>query len=442
MAANKMKNYYIFTKKCREFLANKSQLFITIYMGLTAFIAYSCMYAFRKPYTVAAFENLEIWGMNYKIVLVISQLVGYTMAKGLGIKFISEILPKNRAKYSLILIGFSLLSLFFFYVVPSPDNWPFMILNGLGLGMIYGIVFSFLEGRKITEILSAFLIISFIVSSGFMKTVGMLFLANNVHENLMPLLVGLIFFPIFLIAIYALSLAPFPSKDDEASRSQRQPMNGNERMSFLNKYGFGLFALIIVYILMTVFRDLRDNFSLEIWKELGITSTALFTQTELIISILIALNIGFGYTIKSNKNAFFVNHFFIILGCLLITFSTKSFLQNYTSPFWWVVISGLGVYMAYIPFNSVLFERLLAVLKEKANVGFLFYLADFCGYLGSILVLIYQNFSQKNVSYLKLITEMAIWLPIISIVLVMISLIFFNRKINKNVSKQGIVAIG
>lgn len=437
-----MKFLQKFTEKSREYLSKRSQLFITIYMGLAAFIAYSCMYAFRKPYTVAAFEGLEIWGINYKIVLVISQLIGYTMAKGLGIKFISEIKSENRAKFSLILICYSLLSLFFFYIVPSPDNWVFMILNGLGLGMIYGLVFSFLEGRKITEILSAFLIISFIVSSGFMKTVGKLFLINNVDENLMPLLVGLIFFPIFLLSIYALTLAPSPTKDDEVSRTPRQPMNGLERMRFLNKYGFGLFSLIIVYILMTVFRDLRDNFSLEIWKELGITSTTLFTQTELIIGIIIAINIGIGYAIKSNKNAFFANHFFIILGCLLITVSTKSFLQNYTSPFWWVVLSGLGVYMAYIPFNSVLFDRLLAVLKEKANVGFLFYLADFCGYLGSIVVLICQNYNQKNISYLQLITDMAIWLPIFSILLVIISLLFFTGRINNSISNKKRVAIG
>ncbi|MFW1466526.1 DUF5690 family protein, partial [Vibrio parahaemolyticus] len=44
--------------------------------------------------------------------------------------------------------------------------------------------------------------------------------------------------------------------------------------------------------------------------------------------------------------------------------------------------------MVYIPFNSVYFERLIATFRFTGNVGFLIYVADSFGYLGSVSVLV------------------------------------------------------
>ena len=77
-------------------------------------------------------------------------------------------------------------------------------------------------------------------------------------------------------------------------RSVRLPINFNNRKGFLENYGFGLIGLILVYILMTILRYIRD------------------------------------------------------------------------------------------------------VVKEKGNVGLLFYLADFRGYLATVFILIYQNFGTKK----------------------------------------------
>ncbi len=431
-----MSLYNIFSENLKQKLVMQSQFFVTIVLGIAAFSTYSCMYAFRKPFTVSLYYDVFLWEMNYKVVLVLAQLIGYTIAKGLGIKIISEITAADRPKYIIGMVLFAHLSLLLFALVPAPDNWPFMVLNGLGLGMVYGIVFSYLEGRKITEILCAFLIISFIVSSGFMKTIGNLLIINNINENWMPFCVGLIFLPIFLISVYALTLMPEPTPADEQNRTKRQPMNTSQRKTFLNKYGIGLFCIISVYILMTIFRDLRDNFSAEIWSELGENNSAIYTKTELIIGLVIALNIALGYRIKNNRLAFYTNHFFIILGCCIIFISTHSFLNHLTSPFWWMTLSGLGIYMAYIPFNGVLFDRLLAVLKEKANVGFLFYLSDFTGYLGSIAVMLYQNYAGITHSWLGLVTNLALWLPLVSIVFVLFSFLFFAEKINSKTSNH------
>ena len=59
--------------------------------GGAALLSYSLVYALRKPYTAAAFEDVEFFDMDYKVVVTISQIVGYVISKFMGIKLISEL---------------------------------------------------------------------------------------------------------------------------------------------------------------------------------------------------------------------------------------------------------------------------------------------------------------------------------------------------------------
>ena len=411
-------------------LQRQSQHFIAIYLGLAGFSTYFCMYAFRKPFTAADFQDISLWGINYKIILVIAQVLGYATAKGLGIKIVSEVLPPKRASYILWMIAFSGINLLCFALVPPPYNFIFLYFNGLGLGMVYGLVFSFLEGRQITEILGAGLAISFIVSSGIVKSIGKYFINIGVNEYWMPFLTGIIFFPLLLISVYALSLAPKPTQTDEKERSVRLPMNLVARKNFLKKYGLGLISLIIVYVLMTILRDIRDNFGVEIWREMGVINASIFTKTEALIGLVICILTALMYFVKDHKTAFLLNHLMIFLGCFVILISTISFQNHSINSFGWSVFLGIGLYMAYVPYNGMLFDRLLAVLKEKGNVGFLFYLADFSGYLATVIILIYQNLGTQKTSWLSFLMDLSQILPLISMISITVSFFYFNRKLN------------
>ena len=52
-----------------------------------------------------------------------------------------------------------------FAIVPPPYNVIFLFTNGLPLGMVWGMVFGYLEGRRFTEVLGAGLSVSFIFSA-------------------------------------------------------------------------------------------------------------------------------------------------------------------------------------------------------------------------------------------------------------------------------------
>ena len=135
--------------------------------------------------------------VEYKIALVIVQVLGYALSKVIGIKVISEMPPRRRASAILILIGGAELALVLFALIPAPWNIACLFLNGLALGMIWGLVFGFLEGRRLTELLGAILCASFIVSSGVVKSVGeSVMLAGWANEYWMPAVTGLLFTPL------------------------------------------------------------------------------------------------------------------------------------------------------------------------------------------------------------------------------------------------------
>src|SRR6201995_1456159 len=94
----------------------------TAIAGLAGFSAYFSMYAFRKPFTAATFENVAGWNfaLDYKIALVLAQVAGYALSKMIGVKVISEIAPAKRGVAILGLIGLAWLALVGFALTPAP----------------------------------------------------------------------------------------------------------------------------------------------------------------------------------------------------------------------------------------------------------------------------------------------------------------------------------
>jgi cation transport ATPase len=83
----------------------------------------------------------------------------------------------------------------------------------------------------------------------------------------------------------------------------------------------------------------------------------------------------------------------MIAGLVLLGAGTYFYqAQILKDPFVWMVLIGLGAYVASIPMGSILFERIIASLRYRSNAGFLIYIADTAGYAGSILLLLYKEF--------------------------------------------------
>jgi len=94
-----------------------------------------------------------------------------------------------------------------------------------------------------------------------------------------------------------------------------------------------------------------------------------------------------------------------------------------------MLLVGMGMFLAYTPIQVVLFDRMIALFKIKANAGFFVYICDSFGYLGSVGLLLYKEFFMKNLSWANMLMQFSYLLAIICLLLLVLTAVFFNRKI-------------
>ena len=329
-----------------------------------------------------------------------------------------------------MLIGVSWMALLLFALIPFPYNFILLFINGLPLGLIWGIVFSFLEGRRFTEVLGAIMASSFIFASGIVKSAGrMLIDIFGASDFWMPFLTGLLFLPIFFLGIGMLQKIPIQDEEDESSRTKREPMNREQRHSFFLFFAPGIICSIIIYIGLTIVRDLRDSFAVEIWKGMGFENTpTLLTLSEIPIAIAVLLIIGLMMLIKNNRIAFFTNLYILLLGGILLVLNTFLFKFHLISPIAWMILIGFSMYLPYISYHVMFYERWIALFKFKSNIGYLMYVSDAFGYLGSTFVLLLKNSNSVQISWVLFFSNTGIIIGCIIIFTALITIIYFSKK--------------
>lgn len=373
-----------------------------VWCVVAAFGTYFCMYAFRKPFTASGYQGATLGGMDYKTVLVVAQVLGYAASKFLGIRVVAETPPHRRAARILGLIAAAELSLLLFALTPAPWNFVWLFGNGLALGMVFGLVLGFLEGRRQTEALAAGLCASFIVADGATKSVGAALLAAGVAEYWMPFVAGLLFLPPLVLFTWMLTRVPRPSARDIAERSERLPMNAAQRWGFFRRYAPGLTLVVLIYLLATVLRSVRADFAPEIWAGLQATvPPGIFALSESVVAAAVLALTGGLVLVRNNRRAFFCGLGLAGVGAVIAGSALAAYRAGFASPFAFMVLIGVGFYLPYIVIHTTLFERLLAATREHGNVGYLMYLADSFGYLGYVAVLLAHTFFGSAADFLS-----------------------------------------
>lgn len=372
-----------------SFLA-RSPLALSAWAVVAAFGAYFCTYAFRKPWTAAAFADTTIWGIAQKSVLVVAQVLGYMLAKFVGIRVIAEMPPHRRSVGIVVLIAGAEVSLLLFGAAPSPFHVAGLFLNGLALGMVFGLILGFLEGRRHTEALAAGLCASFILADGVCKSAGTWLLGRGVVERWMPAIAGLMFVPPILLFVWMLTKIPPPDDHDLARRCERVPMDRTDRVSMLRKHGFGIVAIVSAYLLISIARGIRADFAPEIWKAMGVVAVpSTFSNSEFFVAFGVLIANGLSVLIVDNRRAFFASIGVGLAGCLLMIAALIGRQNGLIGPFPFMVLLGLGLYLPYVAVHTTIFERLIAMTRDRGNLGFLLYVADAVGYMAyAALVLV------------------------------------------------------
>ena len=437
-----------------QFLSRAPAPVFVSYAVVVAFATYFCMYAFRKPFAAARFDGMSFFGteVELKTALVISQIIGYALSKFIGIKVCSEASGSKRAWLLVWLILWGEAALLVFAITPPSWRVVPIFLNGVPLGMVWGLVVSYLEGRRTSELLLAGLSCSYIVSSGIVKDfaralmeggiatwwnsvpiVGTTFAGwtGKVSESWMPAITGFYFLPIFLACVWLLNQIPRPDTRDVEERVERKPMTRAERLAFVRQFTLGITLLCLAYFFLTAYRDFRDNYQVELFDELGYSyaqNKTIITRAETIVMFGVLGALAFLNFIRQNRLGLIASFSVMAGGLLLMGLSTLLLEARVINGFWWMTLIGLGSYLAYVPYGSLLFDRLLASTRVVGTAVFAIYLADAIGYTGSVGIQLFKDMAQSEVSRLSFFKNFTYFMSAVGTFCLIWSCLYFARK--------------
>lgn len=387
-----------------------SDIAFVLWAGTTALLSYSLVYALRKPFTAAEFEGLQIMGMDYKIAVSIVQLIGYVFAKLLGIKYISELKPEGRLKFIIGSAALSEISLLAFGLLPIPFNIVALFFNGLSLGCMWGVIFSFLEGRRTTDFLASIMGVSMALSSGVAKSLG-LYALNSLHvsEFWMPALIGALAFPLLCFTGWMMTKFPAPTAEDIASRSVRVTLNGQQRWELFRKFMPLLILLFGANLLLTVQRDIKEDFIVCIIDVSTVSSWA-FAQIDSIATFVMLAAFALLATTYNHLRVLCILLILSIMGMGTLAFLGANFHEVALPTTIWLFLQSLCLDIAYLSFQTIFFERFIACFKIKGNVGFFIITIDFIGYMGTLALLFFKEFYASHIHWADFYNQMSVYI--------------------------------
>ena len=420
------KTTIISKKKLSDFL-------FILWAGGTALLSYSLVYALRKPFTAATFDGLDFFGMDYKTTTSIVQISGYLISKLIGIKLISELKKENRLKFIISSVAVAELSLILFGALPRPFNVFALFFNGLSLGCMWGVIFSFLEGRRVTDLLASLMGLSIAVSSGTAKSIG-LFVMNNlgIGEFWMPALIGAFAFPLLSFLGWLMTRMPQPTKEDIEQRTERVTLDGKARINIFKNFMPVLVMLFFANLFITVLQDIKEDFLVKILdiKAAGLSSWA-FAKVDASVTVIILLMFGLMSLIKSNVKVLCFLLGLVSCGTAALSFIAFNYNSLQISPIIWLFLQSLSLYTVYLSFQTIFFDRFIACFKIKGNVGFFIITLDFIGYTGTVLVLIFKEFLNPDINWLEFYNFMSGYVGIICCIAFCGSAIYIIQRYKK-----------
>lgn len=402
-----------------------SDFLFICWAGTAALLSYALVYALRKPFTAATFDGLDFLGMDYKTATSIIQIAGYVLSKFLGIKWISELKRENRLRFIIASVSVAELSLLAFALLPVPFNVCALFFNGLSLGCMWGVIFSFIEGRRVTGILASIMGISIAFSSGLAKSIG-LYLMNDLGIDCfwMPAIIGAFAFVLIILLALVLNHLPAPTAEDVRCCSERVPMDSRQRKHIFIRFAPLLLMLFVANLFITIIRDVKEDFLVNIVDTSQFSAWAISGIDGIVTLIILTLFI-FVSLIRNHQQVLYTLLWMVIGGTSLLVGISYYYEQLHLSPLVWMFLQSLGIYIAFLSFQTLFFERFVACFNIKGNVGFFIIAIDFVGYLGTVGVLVFKEAFVTYLNWLEFYNTMVITLGTACIFLFMGSILYF-----------------
>jgi hypothetical protein len=115
------------------------------------------------------------------------------------------------------------------------------------------------------------------------------------------------------------------------------------------------------------------------------------------------------------------------LGLLGIALATLLLERGLLAGDHWMILVGMGTYLAYVPFSSFLFDRIMAARRIAGTAVFLVTLSDAVGYTGSVALQLYKDLGRGDVTRLDFFISVSYVLGIVGFATLALAAAYFVR---------------
>ena len=124
-------------------------------------------------------------------------------------------------------------------------------------------------------------------------------------------------------------------------------------------------------------------------------------------------------------------------GMMVMAFGSVGQERLGVSAVTWLFLQSLCLYMAYLTFQTIFFDRFIACFKIRGNVGFFIVLTDFLGYTGTILVLVLTDFGAPSLDWEVLYNQLAGYEGIFCCATFVASFVYLRQRYRKETALCG-----
>jgi hypothetical protein len=409
------------------------------YTASVSFVLYFLVYFWKVGIyvipNISGPTGEQAFGMDLDTAWAMASTIGFGLSKVPAMRQVSKTLDRDlRCTLMGCMISSCLIFNLGVAMLPNEGKVVAVLLASFPASWIYGVILRYLEGRLMTEPLAAFMSMSWICGGGACRSAAAWILANQSALGLpsayyMPLLLGAFALPLALFCVVLLDLVPPPCERDIAARSVHRPMSGAEQWAFFKRFYPGVILLLLIYVIMTSYRNFRDSYLPSIFTEaLGHElPAAYYFLVEIPGGVLSALLLSSTALISDNAKAMHWLHFLMGVGAALIGGATLLYQAGAIGPIAWYVPLSSGIYVAYSVMGIGIYDRLIALTGTSGTCVFLTFASDGLGYIGTIGILFFKQFGSGLGSYLDFFITSSLFASASILGMALVADVYFAR---------------
>ena len=205
----------------------------------------------------------------------------------------------------------------------------------------------------------------------------------------MPAVIGACALPVLCLLGYCLHCLPAPTEEDVLQKSERCTLDGKQRWALFRNYMPFLVMLLVANLMLVVVRDIKEDFLVKIFDVKGNGySSWIFAQLDSVGALLVLLGL-------------------VMAGMVTMAYVSIRYEELQLDPLLWLFIQSLCLYIGFLTFQTIFFDRFIACFRIRGNVGFFIVLIDFIGYSGTVVVLTVKEFFSPEIEWLPFYNRLA-----------------------------------